>query len=265
MLQNRRMDLSDMPPRRGMLRTFVRAYHVSSFILRFFKLALIPPFEIREWLRQCYEIGWRSLGLISLTGFITGIVFTKQARPPLAEFGATAWLPSMICIAMIRALAPLITALITAGKVGSSIGAELGSMNVTEQIDAMEISAANPFRFLVVSRILACMTMVPLLALYMGLIGLLGAWLNVLTNESTSFHAFFEHGLLKISFLDIFSSLTKSMIFGFTIGVTGCYQGFLAERGTYGVGKAANAAVVISMFLVFIEEILIVQVVNYFR
>ncbi|MFM8348904.1 MAG: MlaE family ABC transporter permease, partial [Bacteroidota bacterium] len=131
-----------------------------------------PPYEFREVLRQCYEIGYRSLGLVSLTGFITGMVFTKQARPPLVEFGASSWLPGMICIAMIRALAPLITALITAGKVGSNIGAELGSMNVTEQIDAMNVSAANPFKFLVASRILACVIMVPLLLLYMGSIGL---------------------------------------------------------------------------------------------
>lgn len=264
-MSRQRLDFSDLPSRPVWVRFLVHIQHVSVFITRFFRWGFSPPFEFREWIRQCYEIGLRSLALISLTGFITGVVFTKQARPPLAEFGAASWLPSMICIAMIRALAPLITALITAGKVGSSIGAELGSMNVTEQIDAMEISASNPFRFLVVSRIMACTFMVPVLSIYMGLIGLFGAWLNIMTNEATSFQAFFQHGLLKISYLDIFSSLFKSMVFGFTIGVTGCYQGFIAERGTYGVGKAANAAVVISMFLVFIEEIVIVQVVNYFR
>lgn len=245
--------------------TMVTIYNVWRFILTFFQELLRAPMEWREIVRQAYETGYRTLALVSLTGFITGIVFTKQARPPLAEFGATSWLPGMISIAIIRALAPLITALIAAGKVGSAMGAELGSMRVTEQIDAMEVSGTNPFKFLVVSRILACMLMLPVLALYMGGIGLFGAWLNVVTNENTGFIAFFEHGLLSISFLDLNSSLIKSMIFGFTIGVAGCYQGYYADRGTYGVGKAANLAVVIAMFLIFIEEIIIVQIVNAIR
>lgn len=246
-------------------RFFIIIFNVWRFIISFFQELVRPPFEWREVIRQAYETGYRTLGLVSLTGFITGIVFTKQARPPLAEFGATSWLPGMISIAIIRALAPLITALITAGKVGSAMGAELGSMKVTEQIDAMEVSGTNPFKFLVVTRILACMLMVPLLALYMAGIGLFGAWLNVLTNENTGIIAFFEHGLLNISFLDLNSSLIKSMIYGFTIGVAGCFQGYYAEKGTYGVGKAANLAVVIAMFLIFIEEIIIVQIVNAIR
>lgn len=244
---------------------FISVYNVCQFIIRFFKEVFLPPYEFKEVIKQCYDVGYRSLALVSLTGFITGIVFTKQSRPSLAEFGATSWLPGLISIAIIRALAPLITALISAGKVGSNIGAELGSMKVTEQIDAMEVSATNPFKFLVVSRIIATTTMMPILALYMGFVGLFGAYLNVLSNENTSMAAFFEHGFDSISFLDIFSSLIKSIVFGFTIGVAGCYQGYHAEKGTHGVGKAANAAVVISMFMVFIEEIIIVQIVNAIR
>ncbi len=244
---------------------FINVYNVCQFIIRFFKEVFLPPYEFKEVIKQCYDVGYRSLALVSLTGFITGIVFTKQSRPSLAEFGATSWLPGLISIAIIRALAPLITALISAGKVGSNIGAELGSMKVTEQIDAMEVSATNPFKFLVVSRIIATTTMMPILALYMGFIGLFGSYLNVLSNENTSMAAFFEHGFGSISFLDIFSSLIKSIVFGFTIGVAGCYQGYHAEKGTHGVGKAANAAVVISMFMVFIEEIIIVQIVNAIR
>jgi phospholipid/cholesterol/gamma-HCH transport system permease protein len=255
----------DVPKGKFLSGIFIRIFNVTQFIRMFFAEVFMPPYEFKEIIRQAYDVGYRSLGLISLTGFITGVVFTKQARPPLAEFGASSWLPGMISIAIVRALAPLITALIAAGKVGSNMGAELGAMKVTEQIDAMEVSATNPFKFLVVSRIVACIVMIPMLALYMGFIGLVGAWLNVLSNETTSFTAFFIHGFLKISFLDIFSSLIKGMIFGFTIGVAGCFQGYYAERGTYGVGKAANAAVVISMLLVFVEEIIIVQIVNAIR
>src|SRR5215831_13926128 len=134
---------SDLPPKRSSL-FFVNIYNVYKFILDFFKEVFVPPYEFREVTRQCYEIGCKSVPIITLTAFITGIVFTKQSRPSLSEFGAKSWLPSLISIAIIRALAPLITALICAGKVGSNIGAELGSMRVTEQIDAMEVSATNP-------------------------------------------------------------------------------------------------------------------------
>ncbi|MEP6596832.1 MAG: ABC transporter permease, partial [Ginsengibacter sp.] len=175
------------------------------------------------------------------------------------------WLPSLISIAIIRALAPLVTALIAAGKIGSNMGAELGSMKVTEQIDAMEVSATNPFKFLVVSRIAAITFMLPILVMYTGFIGMMGSYLNVHHNELTSFSAFFKSAFSTITFLDIFSSVIKSIIFGFTIGVAGCYQGYNAQQGTQGVGKAANLAVVISMFLIFVEEMVIVQFVNAIR
>jgi len=244
---------------------FFDVYAFGEFITRFFKELFLPPYEFKEVLRQCYNVGVKSLFLISLTGFITGIVFTKQSRPSLSEFGATSWLPSLVSIAIIRALAPLVTGLITAGKVGSNIGAELGSMKVTEQIDAMEVSATNPFKFLVVTRILATTYMVPLLMLYMALVALLGAYVNVHSNEQTSFTSFIENGFHTISYLDIISSVLKSVLFGFTIGVVGCYQGYNTTQGTQGVGKAANSAVVTAMFLIFIEEIIVVQIINWFR
>jgi phospholipid/cholesterol/gamma-HCH transport system permease protein len=126
---------------------FIDLYSDFQFIGRFFKELFTPPYEFKEIVKQCYEVGYKSLFLITLTGFITGLVFTKQSRPSLSEFGATSWLPSLVAIAIIRALAPLVTALICAGKVGSNIAAELGSMKVTEQIDAMEVSATNPLSF----------------------------------------------------------------------------------------------------------------------
>jgi phospholipid/cholesterol/gamma-HCH transport system permease protein len=250
---------------RGIEQLLVECYNVIRFIGAFFREVFIPPYEPREIIKQCFEIGYRSLALVSVTGFITGLVFTKQSRPSLAEFGATSWLPSLVGIAMIRALAPLITSLICAGKVGSNIGAELGSMRVTEQIDAFEMSAADPFRFLVVTRVISTTIMIPLLVMYTALIGLLGSYINVHLNEQTSFTAFFHDALVKISFLDYWASLTKSFLYGFTIGIVGCYKGFNATKGTEGVGKAANSAVVISMFLIFIEEIIIVQIFNWIR
>lgn len=246
-------------------RELIQVYTIWAFMGRFFHEAIRPPFEWREIIRQCRVMGLKSLGIITLTGFITGIVFTKQSRPSLADFGATSWLPSLVSLALIRALAPLITSLIIAGKIGSNIGAELGSMRVTEQIDAMEVCSANPFKFLVVTRIIAISCMVPLLVTYMAFMGLTGSFLNIHQNEQTSLPAFLSDAFGRISFLDLFSSLFKSVVYGFTIGITGCFMGFNAGKGTVGVGKAANSAVVVSMFLVFIEEILIVQVVNTMR
>lgn len=244
---------------------FLSVYDVYVFIARFFKEALSPPFEWKETINQCYMVGYRSLYLVTLTGFITGVVFTKQSRPSLSSFGASSWLPSLISIAIVRALAPLVTALIVAGKVGSNMGAELGSMKVTEQIDAMEVSATNPFKYLVVTRVIAITLMMPILALYTGFVGMLGSYMNVHQNELTSFTAFFKNAFSTISFLDIYSSVFKATCYGFTVGIAGCFQGYYAQNGTQGVGKAANAAVVISMFLIFIEEMIIVQFVNAIR
>ncbi|MBL7811981.1 MAG: ABC transporter permease [Bacteroidetes bacterium] len=235
------------------------------FVLRFFREAFVPPWHFKELLRQCYMVGYMSLPLISLTGFVTGIVFTKQSRPSLESFGATSWLPSLIAIAVIRALAPLVTALICAGKVGSNIGAELGSMKVSEQIEAMEVSAINPFKYLVVTRTLACTLMIPVLVMYSAFVGLIGSYFNVHANEATSLISYFQDAFSTITFLDLWSSAAKSFVYGFTVGIVGCYKGFRASKGTQGVGLAANSAVVTGMFLVFMEEIVLVQMINWIR
>jgi phospholipid/cholesterol/gamma-HCH transport system permease protein len=246
-------------------RYFTGVHTAFLFTLLFFKEVGKKPYNLREVLNQCYEVGIKSLPLISLTGFIVGIVFTKQSRPSLEEFGATSWLPSLIGIALIKAIGPLVTSLIAAGKVGSSIGAELGSMRVTEQIEAMEVSAINPFKYLVVTRVLATTIMIPVLTLYCTCVGLYGSYLNVHALETSSIVSYYQNAFSTIGFLDIYISVIKSIVFGFTIGVIGCFKGFHASQGTRGVGKAANQAVVLSMFLIFIEEIVIVQVSNWIR
>ncbi|WP_373513181.1 MlaE family ABC transporter permease [Persicitalea sp.] len=240
-------------------------YEGWTFMAKFFRELFRGRPEFQEIIKQCYQIGYKSLPLISLTGFITGMVFTKQSRPSLMEFGATSWLPSLVSIAIVRALAPLITSLISAGRVGSSIGAELGSMRVTEQIDAMEVSAVNPFKFLVVTRVIATTISIPILSFYCAFVGLMGSFLDVTLNEETNIIAFFKSAFEQITFLDINSALIKAIAYGFTIGMVGCYKGYNARNGTQGVGRAANSAVVLSMFLIFIEEVAIVQVTNWFR
>jgi phospholipid/cholesterol/gamma-HCH transport system permease protein len=168
-------------------------------------------------------------------------------------------------IAIVRAMAPLVTALIAAGRVASSIGAEIGSMKVSEQIEAMEVSATQPYKFLVVSRVLATTLMIPILTMYTIFVALMGSYINVHSKELTSFATYFTQVFEAITFLDVFSSVLKSFVFGFTIGMVGCYKGYNALKGTEGVGKAANSAVVTAMFLVFIEELLALQIISAIR
>src|SRR5664279_1465840 len=250
---------------KGIDQYFRGVHNAWKFTARFFKEVVRRPFHLREVINQSFEVGLKSLPLITLTGFIVGVVFTKQSRPSLEDFGATSWLPSLIGIAIVRALGPLVTALICAGKVGSSIGAEIASMKVTEQIDAMEVSAINPFKYLVVTRVLATTLTIPVLSFYCSFVALYGSYINVHAEETSSMISFYQNAFKTINFLDIFSSLIKSIVYGFTIGIVGCYMGYNATQGTRGVGKAANKAVVLSIFLIFIEEIVIVQVTNWIR
>ena len=175
-------------------RFFIELYSVTKFAGLFFKEAVTPPYEFQETIKQCFNVGYKSLVLIAITSFITGMVFTDHSRPALADFGATSWLPSLTGGAIIKALAPLITSLICAGKIGSQIGAELGSMKVTEQIDAMEVSAINPFKFLVVTRVIATTVMMPVLMCYSAFIGLLGSFIDIHLFDQASFTMFIQTG-----------------------------------------------------------------------
>jgi phospholipid/cholesterol/gamma-HCH transport system permease protein len=250
---------------RGIDDSLKNIYDVFKFTLLFFKEVFKKPFYLRETIKQCYEIGLKSLGLISMTGFIIGLVFVKQSRPSLQSFGAVSWLPSLMGIATIRALGPLVTGLICSGKVGSGIGAELGSMRVTEQIDAMEVSAINPFKYLVVTRVVASTLSIFVLSMYCNFVALLGSYININVTEGISIVSFVHNAFSSLWLIDVFTNFIKSVTFGFTIGIVGCYKGFNATSGTRGVGSAANKAVVLSIFLIFVEEFIIVQIVNWVR
>ena len=187
------------------------------FAGRFFREAFKRPFEYREFLRQCYYMGNKSLLLVGITGFIIGLVFTLQSRPTLQEFGAVSWMPSMVGISIIREIGPIITALICAGRIGSGIGAELGSMRVTEQIDAMEVSGTNPFKYLVVTRILATTLMLPILVVLGDAIALYGSYLVENIKGEVSFQLYFNEVFGSLEFGDIVPSTIKSFFFGFAI------------------------------------------------
>lgn len=232
------------------------------FSLRFFKEAFKPRYEVSAFIRQCFIVGYSSLPLISLTGFIIGLVLTMQLRPTLITYGAESKLPDMVAIAVVREIGPILTALIFAGKIGSSMGAELGSMKVTEQIDAMEVSGTNPFNYLVVTRVMATTLMLPILVILSDYISLYGAYLGVNITGITSFSLFFQKVSSALSLNDIIPAITKSFFFGFAVGIIGCYKGYHSSKGTEGVGKSANSAVVVSSILIFFIDLLAVQITN---
>ncbi|MBN1926559.1 MAG: ABC transporter permease [Prolixibacteraceae bacterium] len=232
------------------------------FILRTFKETFSRKFEFREFFRQCFQIGYKSLPLISITGAIMGLVLTIQSRPILVTFGAVTLLPSMVAISLIREIGPVITALICAGKIGSGIGAELGSMKVTEQIDAMEVSSTNPMRFLVVTRVLATTLMLPLLVLYADAWGILGSWIAINIKGDVSFVLFSSQAFGYLKFIDFLPAVVKTFFFGAVIGLVGSYKGYTAGRGTESVGIAANSAVVLASLLVIIVDMIAVQITD---
>jgi phospholipid/cholesterol/gamma-HCH transport system permease protein len=234
------------------------------FVMRFFKEMFQFPFEVNETLKQSYLIGYKSLTLVGITGFIMGLVLTIQSRPTLAEFGAESWLPAMISVSIVREIGPVITALICAGKVGSGIGAELASMRVTEQIDAMEVSGTNPFKYIIVTRVLATTFMLPVLTVFNDVISMLGSFTGVNIKGDVSFHLYFSQAFAQLSFTDVFPSLIKTIFFGLSIGLIACYKGYNSNKGTEGVGQAANTSVVITSLMVFVIDIIAVQITSLF-
>lgn len=232
------------------------------FLARVFKETFSGHFEWREFFKQCYQVGNKSWALISVTGLIMGAVLTIQSRPVLDDFGAVSMLPGMVAISLVREMGPVITGLIFAGKVGSGMGAELGSMKVTEQIDAMEVSSTNPMRFLVVTRVLAATLILPLLVLYADAMGILGSWAAANIKGNVTLALFFAQAFSSLDFIDLLPAFIKTFFFGAVIGLVGTYKGYNAGRGTESVGAAANSAVVVSSLLVLLVDIIAVQITD---
>lgn len=243
---------------------FILIGELSLFAGRYFKQLFKRPFEFREFLYQCYNVGNRSLTLVALTGFIIGLVITLQTRPTLLQFGAESWMPAMVGISIVREIGPVIIALICAGRIASSIGAELGSMRVSEQIDAMEVSGTNPYKYLVVTRISATVLMLPLLIVVGDAFALFGSFLIEHYRGDVSFTLYFNQVFQALSYNDLIPSLIKPFFFGFAIGLVGCYKGFNCKKGTAGVGLAANTSVVMASILIFILDFMAVIITDVF-
>ena len=255
------------PAQENTLFKIIRAFlieigELSYFARRFFREVFRPPFEATEFLRQCFYIGNRSLALVAVTAFIIGIVFTLQSRPTLEQFGAVSWMSSMVSISIVREIGPIITALICAGRVSSGISAEIGSMRVSEQIDAMEVSGTNPFKYLVVTRIAAATLMLPLLVILGDVISIYGSFLVEYFKGNVSLKLYFNEVFEALKFSDIVPATIKTFFFGFAIGLVGSFNGYTCKKGTAGVGTAANSAVVFTSMLLFFIDFIAVFVSN---
>ena len=248
-------------PREFLVSVFEWFGELGLFCTRLLRTSLAPPYEFRELIRQCDEIGSKSLPLIALAGAATGVVMSLQTRESLVRFGAKSFLPAVIVFSLVKESGPIITGLMVSGRVGAGIGAQLGSMKVTEQIDAMEASAIDPFKFLVATRVVACVLMLPLLTLASDFCGILMGWVANTLAEPISLRLFLENGFKNMLFSDFLPPTFKTMVFGLIIGIVSCFQGMRTQGGTEGVGRSARSSVVLSSLFVVLADVILVRLI----
>jgi phospholipid/cholesterol/gamma-HCH transport system permease protein len=247
------------------MRLLVRGFEwfgeLAMFCARLARSAFLPPYEWRELLRQCDGIGAMSLPLVALAGAATGVVMSLETRDSLVRFGAKSLLPTVIVYSLIRESGPIITALVVSGRAAAGIGAELGSMKVTEQIDAMEASAVDPFRYLVATRVLACVLMLPLLTIAADFCGMLMGWVANTLTEPMSLRLFLTKGFRTVAFSDFIPTTLKTAVFGLIMGVIACFQGMKTQGGTEGVGRAATSSVVLASLFIIVADVVMVRLI----
>lgn len=234
------------------------------FAWRVLRAAIRRPFEGRELIRQFDEIGSKSLPLVTLAGAAIGFVLALESRSSLVRFGAQSMLPAALVYSIIHETGPIVTGLVVSGRVGAGIGAELGSMKVTEQIDAIEASGVNPYKFLAFTRIMACALVLPLLTLAADFCGVLFGWIAETLAEPISFHRFINQGFVGASFSDFLAPTFRTVVFGLIIGMIGCFQGMRTKGGTAGVGLSATSSVVLSSLFVILADVILVKIILVF-
>jgi phospholipid/cholesterol/gamma-HCH transport system permease protein len=233
----------------------------AQFAARVIREALRPPYEARETGRQLFELGCRSVPLIAVSGFAVGIVLSMHTRASLARFGAEALIPAGLAIALVRETGPLTAGLLLSGRIGAGIGAELGAMKVTEQIDALEASAVDSFRYLVVTRVVACVIALPLLTTVMNSTGIIGGFAAETAITGMPIRTYLRQAFSSIQFSDLIPATLKTMVFGFIIGTVASYLGVHTERGTEGVGQASTRSVVLASILLILANVLLVRLI----
>jgi phospholipid/cholesterol/gamma-HCH transport system permease protein len=232
------------------------------YCLELIRAIFLPPYEGKELLRQLDKFGAKSLPLVAFAGAATGVVLSLETHDSLVRFGAKSLLPALLVVSILKESGPIITGLIVSGRVAAGIGAELGAMKVTEQIDAMEASAVNPYKFLAATRILACALMLPLLTLMADLCGIFFGWVTNTLTQPISFQLFIENGFKNVTFNDFLPSTFKTVIFGLIIGLISCFQGMRARGGTEGVERAATSSVVLASLSIILADVLLVRLIQ---
>ena len=220
-----------------------------------------PPFEFKETARQLYEIGWLSVPLIAASGFAVGIVLSMHTRASLERFGAEALIPAALTLALVRETGPLVVGLLVSGRVGAGVGAELGAMKVTEQIDALEASAVDSFKFLVVTRMVACVVAMPILTTVMNFTGIFGGWVAESAVSGMGFQSYVRAAFSIVEFADYLPGTLKTMVFGFIIAMTASYLGVHTSHGTQGVGRSATRSVVVASMLLIATNVVLVRLI----
>jgi phospholipid/cholesterol/gamma-HCH transport system permease protein len=226
--------------------------------------AFRPPYEPREIARHLYQFGTRSAPLIITAGLAIGVVLSMHTRASLERFGAEAIIPAGLAIALIRETGPLTAGLLVSGRVGAGIGAEIGAMKVTEQIDALEANAVDAFKYLAVTRIIALMIAMPLLTLMMDFSGIVGGYLAEVVVSGMSWQLYFERAFSYIAFSDLIPATLKTVVFGYLIAVAASYLGFTTSRGTEGVGEASTRSVVMGSMLIILGDVILVKIIFFF-
>lgn len=234
---------------------------VSLFGAKAARESLRPPFEVRETIRQIYELGVRSAPLMAVSGLAVGVVLSMHTRASLERFGAESMIPAGLAMALIRETGPLTAALLLSGRIGAGIGAELGAMRVTEQIDALEATAVDSFRYLVVTRVIACIIALPLLTTILNFAGILGGYVAELSATGMPLQLYFTRAFSYVGMADYIPATLKTMVFGFIIATMSAYLGFNTTSGTEGVGRASTRAVVLSSILIILANVVLVRLI----
>ena len=234
---------------------------ISAFAMRAIRVAFQSPFELREVVHQIYMVGWRSLPLVMTSGVAVGVVLSMHTRATMERFGAEALIPAALAVAMFGETAPLMTGLLVSGRAGAGIGAELGGMRVTEQIDALESLAVDSFHYLAVTRIIACMIALPVLTTVMNFSGLIGGFLAETAISNVSLRIYFHQAFAGIGFINYVLPTLKTVVFGFIIGTVSSYLGYTTTGGSEGIGRASTRSVVFSSMVLIVINVLLVRII----
>lgn len=232
---------------------------LSLFFLEAVRSLAHPPYFYREIIAQMYHLGVKSFPLVGVASFSVGLVLAMQGIQVLKLFGAANYIATSVAFTFVRGLGPLLAGIMLASRGGAGIGAELGSMRVTQQIDALTVSAVNPMKYLVVTRVVACILITPMLATAANLIGILGGMIVGVTQVGMTPYYYYTLTIKYLTLRDVLPGIGKTTVFGLIVGMVGCYHGYRTEHGTFGVGQSTKTAVVAAILLILISDVFLTK------